>query len=247
MPRRDRVTRLRGQGRWTEAIELAGDDPLLRADLFNEQALFAGSADARRAAGRELDRVEARLEAERGRVLHARFLSRRDREDPRELAHFEASLAAARRARDPLLVGWARFWIGIVWQVIRDDHKTALPHFRAAYRAGHEHGSGLLASYAVRHLAFAWETAGRHADAWRGFQESLELRRAERFWPGVAAALLTLAEIANDHGRRAEARRLLAEGRRLAKRSGATAFLARADDVAESFKDSLEQEAPRRR
>jgi tetratricopeptide (TPR) repeat protein len=233
---RDRVTRLRGQGRWPEAVELAGDDPLLRADILNEQALFAGSADARREASRELDRVEARLEAERGRILHARFLSRRDREDPRELAHFEASLAAARRARDPLLVGWARFWIGIVRQVIRDDHAAALPHFRAAYRAGRDHGSGLLASYAVRHLAFAWETAGRHADAWRGFQESLELRRAERFWPGVAAALLTLAEIANDHGRHDEARQLLAEGRRTAKRSGATAFLARADQLAKSIK-----------
>ena len=232
---RDRVTRLRGLGRWAEAIELAGDDPLLRADLLNEQALFAGSAAARRAASRELDRVEARLEAERGRVLHARFLRHRDREDPRELAHFEASLAAARRARDPVLIGWARFWIGIVWQVIRDDHSTALPHFRSAYRAGHEHGSGLLASYAVRHLAFAWEAAGRHADAWRGFQESLELRRAAGFGPGVAAALLTLAEIANDHERRAEARQLLAEGRRMAKRAGATAFLARADQLARSI------------
>jgi len=238
MPLRDRVTRLRGQGRWAEAVELARDDPLLRADILNEQALFAGSADARRAARRELDRVEARLEAERGRILHARFLSRRDREDPRELAHFEASLAAARRARDPVQIGWARFWIGIVWQVIRDDHVMAVPHFRAAYRAGQERGSSILASYAVRHLAFAWETGGRHADAWHGFQESLELRRAERFWPGVAAALLTLAEVANDHGRHAEARRLLAQGRRTAKRSGATAFLARADQLAQALKEA---------
>lgn len=69
MANRDRVRRLRGQGRWAEAVELAGDDPLLRADILNEQALIAGSAEARKAAGRELDRVEARLEAERGRIL----------------------------------------------------------------------------------------------------------------------------------------------------------------------------------
>ena len=103
-----------------------GDDPLLRADLLNEEALFAGSADARKSAARELDRVEARLEAERGRILHARFLSTpTTNEDPRELAHFEASRAAARRARDPLLEGWARFWIGIVL-VVRSDDRSAL-------------------------------------------------------------------------------------------------------------------------
>jgi tetratricopeptide (TPR) repeat protein len=236
MSNQSRIASLRGQGRWDAAVELAGDDPLLRADLRNEEALFTGSATARAAAARELDRVEARLQAERGRILHARFLSRRDKEDPGELAHFEASLAAARRARDPLLVGWARFWIGIVHQVIRDDHRTALPHFQAAYRAG-KAGSGLLASYAVRHLAYAWDDAGRHDDAWRGFTESLELRRAERFWPGVAAATLTLAEISHERGRPEEARRLVTEARRIAKRCGAVAFLARADELARSFRE----------
>src|SRR5262245_65298302 len=116
------IARLRGAGRWDEAVELADGDPLLRADLLNEQALYAGSAEARDAAARELDRAEARLEAERGRILHARFLAERVAEDPRELAHFEAALAAARRAGDERLEGWARFWIGLVHQVVRDDH-----------------------------------------------------------------------------------------------------------------------------
>ena len=91
------VARLRGEGRWAEALEHAGDDPLLRADLLNEQALFAGSPEARAEAARELDRAEARLEAERGRLVHARFLAERGAEDPQELAHFEASLGAACR------------------------------------------------------------------------------------------------------------------------------------------------------
>jgi tetratricopeptide (TPR) repeat protein len=228
-PTANRVRSLRGRGRWDDALALAGDDPLLRADILNEQALFAGSAEARAAATRELDRVESRLEAERGRVLHAKFLADRGEEDPRELAHFEAALAAAERATDPLLAGWARFWIGILHQVVREDDGDALPHFEAAYEAAHAMNSNLLASYAVRHLAFAWSNAGRHDEAWRGFLESVELRRAERFWPGVAAGLLTLAEIAHERGRSGEARRYLRRSIATAKRCGATAFLARAE------------------
>lgn len=239
MTRLTRVTRLRGQGRWDEALALAGDDPLLRADLRNEQALFAGSATARADATRELDRVESRLEAARGRVLHAKFLAERGAEDPRELVHFEAALTAADRADDPLLRGWARFWIGIVHQVIRDDDATALPHFEAAYSAGREAGSNLLASYAVRHLAFAWSNAGRHDDAWRGFEESVALRRAERFWPGVAAGLLTLAEVAHERGRTREAMRYLRESKATAKRCGATTFLALAEALEAGFAEAV--------
>jgi tetratricopeptide (TPR) repeat protein len=230
-PRASRLRSLRGRGRWDDALALAGDDPLLRADILNEQALFAGSAEARAAATRELDRVESRLEAERGRVLHAKFLADRGEEDPRELAHFEAALAAAERAGDPLLAGWARFWIGIVHQVVRGDDAAALPHFDAAYETARATGSNLLASYAVRHLAFAWDNAGRHDEAWRGFEESVALRRVERFWPGVGAGLLTLAEVAHERGRPGEARRYLRQAKAAAKRGGATSFLPRADEL----------------
>jgi tetratricopeptide (TPR) repeat protein len=225
------IARLRGEGRWDEALELAGDDPLLRADLLNERALFAGSAEARELAARELDRAEARLEAERGRMLHARFLAERGDEDPRELEHFEASLDLARRAGDERLEAWARFWIGIVHQVVRGDSTASLPHFEAAYTVGRECGDAMLASYAVRHLAFAWDEEGRRDEAWRGFEESVELRRAEGFLPGVAAGLLTLAEAAHEQGRGDEARRLLADARETAERSGADAFLRRIESV----------------
>jgi tetratricopeptide (TPR) repeat protein len=229
------VERLRGEGRWEEALELAGDDPFLRADLLNECALFAGSAVAREAAARELDRAEARLHQERGRILHAAFLAERGDEDPAELEHFEASLDLARRAGDERLEGWARFWIGIVHQVVRGNSAAALPHFEAAYTVAQERGDGLLVSYAVRHLAFAWDEAGRHEEAWRGFQESVELRRAAGFLPGVAAGLLTLAEVAAERGRTDEARTLLAEARETAERCGAHAFLRRAEAFAEEL------------
>src|SRR5579864_249753 len=175
----DELQRLRGEGRWDEALALAGDDPLLRAELLNEQALFGGVEGAHEQIERELDRAEARLEAERGRLLHARFLVDRAREDPREIAHFEASLAAARRAGEPRLEGWGRFWVGLVHQVVRGNSAAAMKDLEAAYEAGVATGDALLQSYAVRHLAFAWDEAGRHDDAWRGFEESVELRRAD--------------------------------------------------------------------
>ena len=127
---------LRGAGRWTEALELV-DDPLARADLLNEQALFAGDADARAAAGRELDRAEARLALERGRVLHARFLAERE-EDPRELELFERALELLRVADDRAGEGEALFWVGLVHQVVRGD--SAAPSRTSATRTS-QHAS----------------------------------------------------------------------------------------------------------
>jgi hypothetical protein len=57
----------------------------------------------------------------------------------------------------------------------------------------------------------------------------VELRRAEAFLPGVAAGLLTLAEIALEEGRADDARSLLAEAKDAADRSGAAAFGRRID------------------
>jgi tetratricopeptide (TPR) repeat protein len=218
---------LRGLGRWAEALDLVSD-PLERADLLNEQALFTGSAEAREEAGRELLRAEARLVQERGRMLHAAFLSDRV-EDPRELVLFCRSLELAREAGDEQLESWAEFWIGIAYQVVRDDHDASLPHFQAAYDWAEGNGDTLLRSYAVRHLGFAWYDQGRKEEGRRALEESLELRRADGFLPGVAAGLLTLAQIAGEEGRAGEARRLLEEAKEAAEASGATAFGARID------------------
>jgi tetratricopeptide (TPR) repeat protein len=222
-----KVGELRGQGRWNEALELT-QDPLERADILNEQALFTGSAAAREAAGRELMRVEARLAQEQGRILHAAFLSERV-EDPRELELFCRSIELARETGDERLESWAEFWIGIVHQVVRDDHDRSLPHFQAAYDWARENGDTLLRSYAIRHLGFAWYEQGGREEGRRALEESVELRRNEGFLPGVAAGLLTLAEIAGEEGRAEDARRLLEEAKEAADASGATAFGARID------------------
>ena len=217
---------LRGAGRWEEALALTSD-PLARADLLNEQALFTGSADARARAGDELDRAEALLALGRGRVLHARFLAERGAEDPAELDRFERALTLAERLGDRGLEAQACFWIGLVHQVVRGDHETALPFFERSYELARTLRDPVTMSYAVRHLAFADDDAGRHAQAWARFEESVALRRAEAFLPGVAAGLLTLGEVAAEQGRPEEARRLLEEARELARRVGAEPFLRR--------------------
>jgi tetratricopeptide (TPR) repeat protein len=226
---KDEVRRLRGEGRWEEALGLV-EDPLARADLLSEQALFTGSAEARAAAARELDRAEAQLALGRGRVLHARFLAERE-EDPDELALFERALGAAERADDPLLAGWCRFWIGLVHQVVRGEHELARPHLEAAHTAAGEAGDPVLGSYAVRHLGFCHDAAGDAQAAWDAFADSVRLRRAEGFLPGVAAGLLTLGEVALEQGRPEQARPLLAEARELAERTGSAAFLRRIEAV----------------
>ena len=152
-------------------------------DLLNEQALFTGSADAREAAARELLRAEARLLQERGRILHAAFLSERN-EDPRELQLFCRSLELAREAGDERLESWAEFWIGIVHQVVRDENDRSLPHFQAAYDSAKRNGDRLLQSYAIRHLGFGWYEQGGHEEGRRALEESVELRREDGFLPG---------------------------------------------------------------
>lgn len=219
----DDVTRLRGEGRWPEALELV-DDPLARADLLTEQAVFGADVEARAAAARELDRAEALLALGRGRILHAAFLPSRERDEV-ELELFERALELAVRAEDPLLEGWARLWVGLFHQVVAGDGPTSRPFFEAAYAAGEAHGDRVLMSYATRHLAWEDEAAGDLDGSWARWEESVELRRAEGFLPGVAAGLFTLGEVAAERGRPEEARRLLTEARELAERSNAQTFV----------------------
>jgi tetratricopeptide (TPR) repeat protein len=219
------VKALRGQGRWEEALAET-DDPLARADLLNEWALFAGDEDARRRAGDELARAEALLALGRGRMVHAQYLAERD-EDPRELELFERALELARSLEDRALEAQALFWVGLVHQVVRSDSATSLRHFQDSYDLAQELGDTLTMSYAARHLGFAELDAGRPEEAWSRFEESVALRRAEGFLPGVAAGLLTLGEVAAEAGRHEQARTLLLEARTLAEQVGAEPFLRR--------------------
>lgn len=216
---------LRGRGRWEEALALA-PDPLVRVDLLNEWALFAGNEEARRRAGDELARAEVLLALGRGRMVHAEFLTAR-KEDPRELELFERALELARSLGDRGLEAQALFWVGLVHQVVRGDSPASLRFFQDSYDVAQELGDTLTMSYAARHLGFADLEAGRDEDAWKRFEESVALRRADGFLPGVAAGLLTLGEVAAESGRPEEARTLLLEARTLAEQVGAEPFLRR--------------------
>lgn len=227
------VERLRGEGRWDEALALV-DDPLARADLLNEQALFQGNAEARRVAEWELGRAEVLLLLGRGRILHARFLAGRE-EDPEELALFQRALELAQATGDDLLEAEARFWVGLVHQVVRGDHAAAREHFLAAWAIAKEAGDTKLQSYAARHLGFVYDAEGDGERAWRAFEDSVALRRADGFLPGVAAGLLTLAEVAVERGEPERAGPLLEEARELAEQTGAEPFLRRIVAAQESL------------
>ena len=227
------VSALRGAGRWDEALELA-HDPIQRADLLNEQALFTGSPEPRAAAARELDRAEALVLQGRGRILHARFLAARE-EDPRELELFERSLELAEQAGDESAQAWSRFWIGIVHQVCRGDDAVARPHFEGAYQAACELDDRVLRAYAVRHLGFSVLQQGDGETAWQALEESVRLRREDGFLPGVAAGLLTLGEVAFEQGRLDLGRECLEEAREVAAATGATAFLDRIEAALEAL------------
>jgi tetratricopeptide (TPR) repeat protein len=123
------------------------------------------------------------------------------------------------------------FWVGLVHQVVRGDHETSLPSFERSYALARENGDTITMSYVVRHLAFADDAAGRHGQAWARFVESVELRRAEGFLPGVAAGLHALGEVAAEQGRPEEARRLLEEARSLAQDVGAEPFQRRIEST----------------
>ncbi len=220
-----RVKELRGLGRWEEALAET-DDPLLRADLLNEWALFAGDEAARARAGDELARAEALVALGRGRLLHAQFLGER-KEDPRELELFERALELARSLDDPALEAQALFWVGLVHQVVRGDSAASQPSFDESYEKARELGDTLTMSYAARHLGFVELAAGRMDEARARFEESVALRRADGFRPGVAAGLLTLGELDAEAGRVEEARAVLLEARTLAEQVAAEPFLRR--------------------
>jgi tetratricopeptide (TPR) repeat protein len=197
-----------------------GDTRLVRANALYEQAVFGGDAEALPLADRELDGVDADLSLARGRVLHARFLDTHA-EDPGELTLFERASKLYQRLGDVRGEGEAAFWIGCFHQVVRGDSAAAPAFFERSYQLASQAGDKLTMSYAARHLGFVAGNAGELDAAREKFEESLRLRREIGFEPGVAAALLALAELARRDGRHDDARALLDEADAVADASGA--------------------------
>lgn len=191
------------------------DSRLERARDLYEQAVFGGDADAVGIAERELDAVEADLALARGRLLHARFLDGRV-DDPRELVLFERATQLYQHLGDVRGESESLFWIGTYHQVVHGDHDTAWPLLERSYQLATQAGDELTMSYAVRHLGFA-ELAAGHTDRGRErLEESVRLRRDVGFAPGVAAGLVSLAELAAEGGDREQASKLLDEAEAVA-------------------------------
>jgi hypothetical protein len=87
------------------------------------------------------------------------------------------------------------FHIGLVEHIARKDETKALVCFRRAYDLAKEVNDGILMSYAIRHIGYVEQVAGNSAAAEAAFAESLELREAAGWRPGVAAAQLSLASV----------------------------------------------------
>jgi tetratricopeptide (TPR) repeat protein len=205
------------------------DERLARANEWTELATFGGDGSKLVDAERELDALAADVALARGRILHARFLSRRfgpqaepdPAGDPRELELFEEALELFERVGDRRGQGEALFLVGIFHQVVLGDGDTGVPFFARSAEAAAEAGDQMTVSYALRHLGFAELEAGRLDAAWDQFAESTRLRREAGFLPGVAANLVGMAEIAAARGDRDEALRLIAEAIEVATGCGA--------------------------
>lgn len=215
------------------------DGRLVRAKEWTELATFGGDSSQLEKAERELDALAADVALARGRILHARFLSRRFGPqaepdpvgDPRELELFEKALALFERVGDRRGQGDALFQVGIFHQVVLGDGDTGVPFFARSAEAASEAGDQLTVSYALRHLGFADLEAGRLDAAWDQFAESTRLRREAGFLPGVAANLVGMAEIAAAKGDRDEALRLIAEAVEVAAGCGAANVVAMAEQA----------------
>jgi len=186
--------------------------PFEQARLLYEQAVFSGDNAALASADRILDAVEADLALARARLVHARFLAERQK-DPVELTLAERAAALYRQLGDARGEAEALFWAGTYHQVVCDDSDAALPQLRRARDLAATAGDQLTLSYAVRHLAFADMAAGRLDSARQQLEESVRLRREIGFLPGVAAGLLTLAQLAAQGGDADRARALFGRGR----------------------------------
>jgi tetratricopeptide (TPR) repeat protein len=236
---------LRLAGRWDEALAtlegrddadalvervlILADQNMLVRDMSSEldEAIGAVESEASRSGDRHL---RAFALARRGLALHGGFL--RDRsagEPPGELELFERALELRRELGDQRGVAESLFHVGLVHQVVRDDHDTARPFFEESYDRAVALDDDVLASYALRHVAFCDEDAGDRDTAERRQEEALELRRQAGWIAGVAAQLAAVAELRAQRGRTDEARELAREARSILSGLGAERLLAMVD------------------
>jgi len=141
-----------------------------------------------------------------GFSLHTDYLnSDRSKEPENEFDFFERSLEIRKEHGTPIQVAESTFHIGLVYDVIRKEYDKALPYHEEAYKIATSKKDKLIASYAIRHIGFARLNADDVKTAKQAFTESLELREAIGFIPGIAFSLATLAQVDMQGGDEASA------------------------------------------
>lgn len=196
-----------------------------------ERVSFCGAEADLAAAEDELRSVEAYVTLSRGRLLHVRYQAD-GVVQPDELDAFERAAVMFDELGDARGSAEAQFWIGLFHQVVRHDALAAWPALSRARAGAEAVGDAHLLSYVERHLGFLDQGAGRTADALSRFETSLRLRRELDFQPGVAAALLALAEFHREQGDPIRAAAYLDQARRVAESCGASTVLRWVDIVA---------------
>jgi tetratricopeptide (TPR) repeat protein len=127
-------------------------------------------------------------------------------ETPEEMSLFERALEIREGLGDRRGAAESFFQIGLVHQIARQDEEAARRCFRRSYELADEVGDGVLMSYAIRHLGYLEQAAGNLDGAEAAFRESLQLREAAGWEPGVAPAQLALAAPLAVKNRAADAR-----------------------------------------
>jgi tetratricopeptide (TPR) repeat protein len=206
---------------------------------YPDPSARAGRAGA--LADRELDAVEADLAVARGRVMHTRFLLRRDHdpdaaeEDAAELALFERAARLYRTLGDVGGEAAALFWVGCLHQVIRHDDATAVPLLERSLELAAQADDSETTAEALRHLGIAAHRAGNLDEARRRLEAATLLRRQTGQLPSAAANIIGLAYIAAAQGRAGDAQALLDEADAIATASDARRVLQQVTEARAEF------------
>jgi len=219
------------------------DGRVRQAGLLYERAVFTGEAGSLAGADRELDAAEAELAVARGRLMHARFLLRRDQDPaaaeqgPSELPLFERAAQLYRALGDIGGEAEALFWVGCFHQVIGHDNATAVPLLEQSLNLATQAGDKAVMAEALRHLGIAAHSTGRLEAARQRLEESTRLRREIGLLPGAAANMIGLAYIAGAQERNDDVLTLLDEASTIAKTCHAHRILAHVNEARAELSD----------
>ena len=219
------------------------DERVRQAGLLYERAVFTGDAGLLAEADRGLDAAEADLAVARGRLMHTRFLLRRDEDpgsagaDPGELPLFERAAQLYRTLGDIRGEARALFWVGCFHQVAGHDDATAVPVLEQSLELASRAGDKATMSEALRHLGIAAHRSGHLEEARQRLEESTRLRRESGQLPAAAANMVGLAYIAAAQGRGDDALALLDEASAIARASLAPRILRQASEARTELSD----------